>query len=264
MKNLNIDLEKLTPFFRKIGLYNPANQFYAKQVRKHQQILAYLPQIMAALNQLSTKRPIVLVDCGCGKSYLSFILYAYCSNVLKRPVKIIGIDRNPELIRQCKATAEALGFSNMHFYAGDLASVHIDEKIDITYSLHACDAATDHCIAKGINLGARYIFSVSCCQHTNRNKIRKHPLTKLTKHGPYKERLVDMINDSLRALLLEHKGYRVKIFEFINTEKTPKNIMLRATINAAKKQDTESAMSHYKKLTKLFNIKLKLEELISI
>lgn len=263
MKYLDIDLKKLMPLFRKVGLYSPANQFYAEKVRKHQQIIAYIPQIVSAFSKLSTKRQLVMLDCGCGKSYLSFVLYAYCRDVLGRSVKIIGVDRNPELIKQCNETAKALGYINMHFYAENLETFKLDGKIDIVYSLHACDTATDQTIAQGIALGAKYIFSASCCQHSNREKLSKHPLKKVTKHRPYKERLVDMIGDSMRALLLEHMGYGVKIFEFVGSEKTPKNIMLRAISNSAKKQDVTKAMSEYRRLVQMFNFAPKLEGLIN-
>ena len=154
--------------------------------------------------------------------------------------KIIGVDNNPDLINKCNNTAKELGFEYMEFHHADIQAFKPDEDIDIVYSLHACDSATDQTIAKGVMVKAKYIFSVSCCQHTNRKKMVRQPLKSISRYQPYKERLVDMIGDSMRALLLEHVGYGVRIFEFVAAEQTPKNIMLRAVNHSVKKQDREN------------------------
>ena len=259
---LRIESSRLKKLFFEIGLYNPNKAFYKERIRKYQQVFNYISQIKTALNKLSTKRPIVMLDCGCGKSYLSFILYEYCTNVLHRKVKIIGIDNNIELITKCKNTADELNYTDLKFFATDVEGFSYAEPIDIVYSLHACNTATDQTIAKGVQLNAKYIFSVSCCQHNNRANISKHPLTSITRHYPYKERLVDMLGDGMRGLLLEHLGYGIKIFEFITAEYTPKNIILRAIKNSVKKQDKEIAMQRYKQLVELFHFSPALEGLL--
>ena len=262
MCKLAFDIKNLKALFKEIGLFSSSDEPYKARVRKHQQILAYVSLIRSAFSKLSTKRPIVMLDCGCGKSYLSFALYAYCTEVLNRKVKIIGVDSNPELIKKCNESAEVLGFENMRFYSAKVGAFETAENVDIVYSLHACDSATDQTIAQGISLGAKYIFSVSCCQHSNREKMSKHPLTSISRHLPYKERLVDMIGDSMRGLLLEHLGYGVNLFEFISAEQTPKNIMLRAMKNTVKKEDKQNALTHYKKLVEMFNFSPPLENLL--
>jgi SAM-dependent methyltransferase len=253
MTQLNFNSANLKTLFREVGLYSPKEQFYPERVHKHQQVFVYIVQIKTAFSKLSTKKPIVLLDCGCGRSYLSFILYEYCQTVLNRQIKIIGIDNNADLINKCKKTAQELGFENMEFYHSDVEKFKTDEIVDIVYALHACDTATDQTIAKGVMLNAKYIFSVSCCQYTNRKEMSKHPLQSISRHQPYKERLVDMIGDSMRALLLEHLGYGVKLFEFVAAEYTPKNIMLRAIKNTVKRQDKENAEDNYNKLVAMFN-----------
>jgi hypothetical protein len=262
--NVDFDSARLKVLFKEIGLYGPKEEFYIERRSKHKQVLSYIVQVKAALRKLSSKRPIVLLDCGCGKSYLSFILYEYCQTVLGREVKIIGVDNNLELIESCKKTAKELKFSNMQFHSLDVAAFKPEENVDIVYSLHACDTATDQTIAKGIALQAKYILSVSCCQHTNRKKMAKHPLKNISKHHPYKERLADMIGDSMRALLLEHFGYGVKIFEFVAAEQTPKNIMLRAVNLSVKKQDKENAMASYRQLVEMFNFSPALADLLEL
>lgn len=262
MSQLDFDSTNLKTLFREIGLYGPMNEFYNARIHKHQQVLDYIIQIKSAFSKLSSKRPIVMVDCGCGKSYLSFILYEYCKNVLNRQLKIIGIDNNPELIRKCQTSAKELGFADMIFYDVSVSDCKIDEKIDIVYSLHACNTATDQTIAQGIDLNAKYIFSVSCCQHQNRKNMSSHPLKSVSRFQPYKERLVDMIGDSMRALLLEHLGYGVNLFEFTAATNTPKNIMLRAVKDTVKRQDQESALSKYQELVEMFHFAPALETLM--
>ena len=55
-------------------------------------------------------------------------------------------------------------------------------------------------------------MTVSCCQHFVRSHMRKHPLTCMTKHSPYKERIVDMVSDTMRSLALEAAGYQIDLF----------------------------------------------------
>ena len=262
MTQLNFDSEKLKTLFQEVGLYSPKGEFYAERVRKHKQVFDYIIQIKSAFSKLSTKRPIILLDCGCGKSYLSFVLYEYCKTILNRKLKIIGVDNNTELISKCTQTAKELGFDHMHFHYADISEFKTEEQVDIVYSLHACNTATDQTIAKGVELGAKYIFSVSCCQHRNRKNMVKHPLKSISRFQPYKERLVDMIGDSMRALLLEHLGYGVRLFEFTAAEYTPKNIMLRAVKNTVKKQDRENALSSYNRLVEMFNFSPALEDFL--
>lgn len=260
---LEFDSTKLKNLFTEVGLYNPKGECYRARVRKYKQIFSYIEQFKAAFSKLSTKRPIVMVDCGCGKSYLSFLLYEYCQHILGRKIKIIGVDNNPDLIGKCQKAANELGFDQMFFCSADVKAFRVTEEVDIVYSLHACDTATDQTIAKGVEFNAKYIFSVSCCQHTNRSKMTGHPLKKISRYQPYKERLVDMLGDSMRGLLLEHLGYGVKIFEFVAAEQTPKNIMLRAVKNAANKQEKESALLEYHRLVELFNFSPALEIMIT-
>ena len=263
MKHSNLNIDELQVLFREVGLHNPKGDIYKERTRKYAQLFSYIIQLESALKKLTTKRPVVLVDCGCGKSYLSFLLYEYCKRVLKRKVKIIGIDHNYDIIEKCKGIAEKLNYKYMSFYDKPIKSLPVDRSVDIVYSLHACDTATDQTIAQGIILNAKYIFSVSCCQHTNRSKFRSKILRSVSRSQPYKERLVDMIGDTMRGLLLEYLGYAVKLFEFVAAEHTPKNIVLRAINNAVKKQDRVIALDRYQELVETFHFKPALEALIS-
>jgi hypothetical protein len=48
------------------------------------------------------------------------------------------------------------------------------------------------------------------------------------RHGIFQERQAEFVTDSLRASLLEWAGYKTKVFEFISTEHTAKNLMIAA------------------------------------
>ena len=260
---MDFNLTSIKKIYNQIGLCNPQDNFYKGKDDKYHQVVSYCAHIVAAINKLSSKRNIVMIDCSCGKSYLSFVLYAYCTTILNRKIKIIGIDTNADLTRKCKESAQKLCYKNMHFYNIAVGDFKLDCKADIVYSLHACDTATDQTIAAGINFNAKYIFSVSCCQHTNRKHMSGHPLTAISRFQPYKERLTDMIGDSMRALLLESNNYGVRLFEFTAPKHTQKNIMLRASRNQVKKQDRDTAPASYDSLTRMFKFKPALENLIS-
>ncbi|KAJ53541.1 hypothetical protein BD780_001455 [Clostridium tetanomorphum] len=260
MKTINLETNELKYIFSAVGLSNINGENYKERLKKHKQIIDYLIHLNKAIDRLSRKREIVLVDCGCGKSYLSFIANYYLTTIEKRKVKFICIDYNEHVIAASKEAAKKLKINNMEFICSNIFNVEfLTIKPDIVYSLHACDTATDMTIAKGILEDAKYIMTVSCCQHTVLNQIKKHPLTAITRHGVYKERLVDMVADSMRALLLESKGYKVKLFDYVASSETPKNIMLRAEkIGTLNNKHAEKFIEDYKKLQSMFNVQPKL------
>ncbi|WP_432404255.1 class I SAM-dependent methyltransferase [Wukongibacter sp. M2B1] len=260
MKNINLETNELEYIFSVIGLSNKNGKNYRQRLKKNEQIYNYLLHLNKAVDRLSRKREIVLVDCACGKSYLAFIANYYFTKIARRKIKFVCIDYDEYVITASRAAAEKLKLNNMEFICDDIFNVKFQVKPDIVYSLHACDTATDMTIAKGILEDAKYIMTVSCCQHTVRNKIKKHPLTSITKHGVYKERLVDMIADSMRTLLLESKGYKVNVFEYVSSSKTPKNVMVRAVKGGG--LANKNSIKDYKKLHNIFNVQPKLGDYI--
>lgn len=253
-KDHNVDAIELNEIFKIIGLANSSGETYHMRAHKHKQIFEYIKHIKKAIKRLSTKRELVLLDCACGKSYLSFLANYYLTRVENYRVRFIGIDINPHVINASREAAAKLGYNNMTFIQSDMMTAKLDTKPDIVYSLHACDTATDMTIAKGLLEGAQYILSVSCCQHSIRYGMKKHPLSAITKHGVYKERLADMLSDSMRTLLLESRGYKTKVFEFIDSAETPKNVMVRA-VNTGPVAEAkyEMLMKQYRQLADIFH-----------
>lgn len=259
----NFNMSGIKDLLSQIGLANPEGKEYDERQKKCDQLYDYFVIFEAVLKKLSTKRTLTLLDCACGRGYLSFFLNYALKTMGRSNLRFIGIDTNEDLIKKCRLTASALDYSNMEFYSEKIIDCCIEGKTDIVYSLHACDTATDQTILKGIMTGAHSILSVSCCQHYTRNQMKKHPLTSVTKHPHYKERMSDMISDSLRALLLEAYGYKVDIFEFTSSKSTPKNIMLRAEkINTTDKRRSQ-AFNEYAKLSDMFHVKPALEFYLS-
>ncbi len=257
-KELNNN-EELNQFLVKINLMNKDFTFYKEREKKYYQIKEYGKQVSALLKKMSTKRELTFIDCGSGSCFLSFYL-----NFILRDHKInyICIDYNNKVIKRAEETAFSLGFTNMSFICADLIEYEPQCKPDLVYSLHACDTATDMSIYAGIKSGARNILSVSCCQRYTYKQMKNHPLGQLTKNKVYKERLTDMISDTMRSLILEVNGYKTDIFEFSSPKHTGKNVMVRAIGNQVNQSKIFSAINEYNKLKNLFNMEPKLYEFL--
>ena len=237
------------------GLASPNGNDYKERQRKHQQLADYYTTVKATVRKLSTKRTLYFYDCACGRGYLSFYLNHRLRQDGYTNIEFIGIDLNEALIERCKQAAAKLNMSNMHFYASSIADFTFAHQPDIIYSLHACDGATDQMIHKGISNDAKHILSVSCCQHEVRNRMKEYSLSAVTRHNPYKERLADMVSDSLRALMLEASGYKVCVFEFVAGTCTPKNIMLKCEKVQVSEHRREQALAEYERLSELVKVK---------
>lgn len=260
MEKTNFDINEVNRLFMQIGLISSNGNYYKERYHKHGQLFDYLVIVRAALKKMSTKRTIVLLDCGCGRSYLSFFLNYALQKEGYKNLYFVGVDIKKELIEKCRATASELNFTNMEFTVNKIKDFQIEKKVDIVFSLHACDIATDQTILEGVLHNTQYIFSVSCCQHTTRTQMKNNPLRNVTRFSPYKERITDMVSDSLRALLLEIIGYKVSIFEFTPTANIPKNIMLRAERIERSQVKIEKAVAEYANLSGMFHITPVLEE----
>jgi len=176
--------------------------------------------------------PFTVVDCGCGKAYLTISLYFYLTEVLKFPaVRVIGIDRRNDVVTAARKMAERLDVANkVIFVESDLESYALegDGSVDMVVSLHACDTATDEALAKGVEWKARYILSAPCCQHELQKTLDdKGAFAGLMRQSILRERLCDILTDSFRAMLLRILGFKTQVIEFVSSEATARNIMLK-------------------------------------
>ena len=175
--------------------------------------------------------PIRILDFGCGKSYLTFILYWYFAVRCGRRTEIVGYDLKADVVERCASIAERYGYEGLRFEVADVTRDALtDTPIDMVVTLHACDTATDYALAYAIKRRVKHIFSVPCCQHEiNLSIHRGGELDLLLEHGIVKERVSALLTDAIRAAVLESEGYAVDLIEFVDFEHSPKNLMIRAS-----------------------------------
>ena len=99
-------------------------------------------------------------------------------------------------------------------------------------SLHACDTATDEALARGVEWKARYILSAPCCQHELQKEVGAgsgsgREFAGLLRQSILRERLCDILTDAFRAMILRILGFKVQVIEFVSSEATARNIMLK-------------------------------------
>lgn len=230
------------PWLRDLGIINDrgqpregmADKF--RQIQKFAELLQHLlteafpspspaaPELPAPSALALGPRPLRIVDAGSGKGYLTFAL----AHLLGPRAQVRGLEARPELVELCNRLAREHQLSNLTFTAGTIADAPLAPgECDVLIALHACDTATDDALARGIAAGARLLVVAPCCQKELRPQLTAPPvLADALRHGIFQERQAEFVTDALRAQLLEFAGFRTKVFEFISTEHTAKNLMI--------------------------------------
>jgi len=252
-KNYLIGENAAAPFLHALGLAAADGKIIAKKYAKFRQInrfLEYADDVLGALTErgAGTKQPLRIIDFGCGKAYLTFALYYFLTEVKGLQADITGVDLKRDVIEHCSDLARKLNYGGLHFEVNDIRSYGLssrvdapqerssrqqDEKnIDMVISLHACDMATDYALAFALQKKAKVILSAPCCQHELNGALEKNcpdeAFNAFTEYGIVKERFAALATDIMRARLIKKHGYAVQILEFIDTEHTPKNLLIRA------------------------------------
>lgn len=232
-----------------IGVVAADGEIKGDKRRKFYQIDRFIELVVNMLVAWPDKEELVVLDCGCGKSYLSFALNYYLYEKLGKRCYFIGIDNNPQVIESSREVQRKLNYRNMEFIATDVRSYQASKKVNMVLSLHACDTATDQAIALGLRCGAKYIIAVPCCQTSLTDEIDYGPLASLTRHNVFKKKLADLLTDGLRTAALEAHGYKVSVAEYVSPLDTPKNIMIRA-----EKSGSAPNPAHYDELKRMLNV----------
>ncbi len=242
------------PFLIDLGVMTKDGMVVKAKSDKFKQINRFLEYIEDVLPYLDQDKELTILDFGCGKSYLTFVMYYYLKILKGYHINVIGLDLKTDVIKQCNGLSKKYGYDNLHFLEGDIASYKGSSHVDMVVTLHACDTATDYALYKAVTWGARVILSVPCCQHELNKQIRCETLKPVLKYGIVKERMAALITDALRAELLESKGYRVQLLEFIDMEHTPKNILIRAVKRVDTGREVQAKDEELKKCMDLLGV----------
>ncbi|WP_397569872.1 class I SAM-dependent methyltransferase [Schlesneria sp. T3-172] len=244
------------PFLIEIGVMLPSGQVRPTMYHKFRQINRYLEFVEDILPQLPSTGPIHVVDFGCGKSYLTFALHHLLTRIHEREVKIVGLDVKADVIDDCTRVAESLKCDGIEFHLGRIETYVPSEQVHLAVSLHACDTATDDAIAAALRWKSNVILAVPCCQHEICQTISRQSLIGLTEYGILKERFASLATDALRAQFLELQGYKTQVLEFIETEHTPKNLLIRSVRRTdATAQDLTARREAYEGLKDILGVK---------
>lgn len=225
-----------------MGIFTPEGRVRPGMRSKFTQINEFLKQLSHTLTETDLEkagRPLLILDCGCGSSYLTLAAHHYLNAVRHVPARLLGVDVNDDLIRKSTEKGHTLHADGVAFVAGRIGQFDIEP--DVVFALHACDTATDDALAQAIRASAKLVLGVPCCHsHLNRqlkgedwaaddhNLPPARVLRPVFRHAILRERTADILTDTFRSLVLRVMGYRTEVAEFVGTDHTPRNLMLRA------------------------------------
>lgn len=210
-----------------LGVLTPDGRVVKAKYDKFKQINRFL-EFLDDLLAKDGRDTVRIIDFGCGKSYLTFIVYYYITEILRKKADITGLDLKKDVIDHCNQVARKYGYGGLQFFCGDIRDYKTEQAPDMVITLHACDTATDYALFHAMEWGARYILSVPCCQHELNLDVKPAALPPVTSYGILKERFCALATDAVRARLLESRGYEVQVLEFIDLSHSPKNLLIRA------------------------------------
>lgn len=261
VKKYILEEGKVVPFLVDLGVMTKEGKIVQSRYDKFRQINRFLEFIEDILPELAKDREVTILDFGCGKSYLTFAMYYYLNQLKNYNVRIIGLDLKKDVIRNCNELSKKYGYEKLLFLEGDIASYEGVDAVDMVVTLHACDTATDYALYKAIKWGARVILSVPCCQHEMNKTLHIEGMESITQYGLIKERTAALFTDAMRANLLESRGYKTQILEFIDMEHTPKNILIRG-VKQSKQTFLPEKWEEYENVAKMLHSDITLGKLL--
>jgi SAM-dependent methyltransferase len=264
-------LDAADPFLREVGISDASGQIKPSKSDKYRQVEEFLRLLAPTLTNAieagqihkpSSSTPLTIVDLGCGHAYLTFAAHQYLRSI-GMDVKVIGIDLRAASRDRNNEIAKKLGITDsIEFRAEEIAATTLHQA-DVAIALHACDTATDDAIAWAVNSEAKLMMIAPCCHHDIQSQLTEppEPWSLITRHGIMRERLGDLLTDSLRMQILKLRGYRVEAIEFIGGEHTPRNLMIRAVKTGAPVEAIE--VTRYEEMITAWKVKPALARLLN-
>ncbi len=227
-------LDASRPFLPALGVTTASGEVIPAMARKWKQINRFVEIVGAALanSTLAGRSALRVVDFGAGRGYLTFALHDWLRNGAHPQAEVIGVELRADLVAEGERHIERLGLQGLRMVQGEIGRFALPA-VDVMIALHACDTATDDALHAAVQAGAPLIVSSPCCHKQLRAQLLSpHPLQPVFRHGIHAEQQAEMLTDSLRALLLEARGYDTQVFEFVSLEHTRKNKMILASRRA--------------------------------
>ena len=261
------------PVFRALGLTDAQGRMKPSRQAKYRQVEEFLRLLDASitdavdkghLRRPTAEEPLRIVDLGCGNAYLTFAAQRFLTSVRDLPVVVTGVDVKQQSRDHNGAVAAELGV-DAEFVVGSISGVQLDTAPEVVLALHACDTATDEALARAVEWEAQLVLAAPCCHHDIAAQLRKAPTpapyAMLTRHGILRERFADTLTDALRAALMRIAGYRVDVVQFVESQHTPRNTLLRA-VRTGSPVKGGGVRKEYDDLVAAWSIRPRLAELL--
>ncbi|MEX2236698.1 MAG: SAM-dependent methyltransferase [Dehalococcoidia bacterium] len=265
-KKLPLPPGRPDPLLEKLGIMDARGRVFAPMQDKFTQVNEFLKLLDHGLGELgkpveAESQQLDIVDLGSGSALLTFAVYHYLNDIKGLPARLTGVELSPDLVAKCSAQRDELDYSDLAFERGAIADYQPRKPPDIVLALHACDTATDEALAQALRWGTRLILSAPCCHHELNRQLATPPgLAPIFRHGILKQRLADIVTDSFRAQLLRVHGYRAEVIEFVDSEHTARNLLIRA-VKTDKLAD-EKAAAEYAAFKEFWGVTPHLEKLL--
>lgn len=223
-------LEESHPIFKALGISDHLGRLKPSKSDKFIQVNEFL-KIINGLLPLS-QQEVTMVDLGCGNAYLTFAAHEFLK-IKGIKSRTIGVDTRTDSRDRNLAISREVGIDTEISFVAEKISSFNNEKVDITLALHACDTASDDALAWALKNQSAIILVAPCCHHDIQQQIKSVKQVPdywniATDHGILRERVGDILTDAIRARILQLLGYDTDVIEFIDSEHTPRNLMIRS------------------------------------